>query len=164
MGNESSLHQNLRTIGAENWTRLLLALEKHPHAVSLDCSDAHGGRGCCSPVPASLLVSLCEEGRDPAIASLVAVIHDYNVRSVRTLWPLHNLELYAISRLQRPVAFTRYVGIMDKNVRAVSAPNETITLGIAEPLDLALHFLMCGGGRARTSVWGKLMGRGELVR
>jgi hypothetical protein len=65
---------------------------------------------------------------------------------------LHDLKLDAISLLQRSVAFTRNVGVMNENVRTVISPDKAVALGIYEPLHLALHLhIRCSQRYARAA-------------
>jgi len=70
---------------------------------------------------------------------LVVLEYDY-VSRLRAFLALNDIELYALAFLQIFVSFTNDSVVMDKNIFAFRALNETKTFGAIEPLNGALFF------------------------
>jgi hypothetical protein len=56
-----------------------------------------------------------------------------HVGSLRTLRSLHNFEIDGISFLQSTVPLANNGRIVNENIRAIVAPNESVPLGVIEP-------------------------------
>ena len=64
-----------------------------------------------------------------------------NIRGLRPFRALHDLKLYRISFLQRPVAITDDSRIMHEDIRTVFTADESVSFGIIEPFHSSLHFV-----------------------
>jgi hypothetical protein len=58
---------------------------------------------------------------------------------LRALFPFHNFEFDFLTLLQGAKAFARNVAVVDKDIRPIFLGNKAISLGIAEPFDLASY-------------------------
>jgi hypothetical protein len=61
-----------------------------------------------------------------------------NIGGLRAFLPLDDLKFDLIALLQAFVTFTGDGAIMDKYIRSIVAPKETVPLCVIEPLDCAL--------------------------
>ena len=82
-----------------------------------------------------------------------------DVRSLRSLLTLGDLELHLVAFLQALVSLRSDRAVVNEDVRSIGAPNETVAFRVIEPLDgsfqsfhtpLFLHILRGGPGRARS--------------
>src|SRR5207253_7933081 len=60
-----------------------------------------------------------------------------DVPRLRTLWAVDDLELDRLTLFQGPEAVATDRGVMHEDVAAALPFNETVALGVVEPLDLA---------------------------
>jgi hypothetical protein len=72
------------------------------------------------------------------VAALIFWAHNH-VGSLRAMCALHKLEFDYITFIQRCTAFPRYRRAMDKDIWAVTTPDEAISPSISEPLHFANH-------------------------
>jgi hypothetical protein len=97
-----------------------------------------GQENCISAVETdrSQAVQTQKTGAAAELGSIVAeeLAAFCDVRSLRSFLTLRDLELDLIALLQALVALRGYSAVVDKHIRSVVAPYESITLGIIEPL------------------------------
>ena len=62
-----------------------------------------------------------------------------DVPCLRTLWAVNDLEFDRLTLFQGPEAVATDRGVMDEDVAAALAFNETVALGVVEPLDLTCN-------------------------
>ena len=60
-----------------------------------------------------------------------------DVAGLRALWSVNDLEFYRLALLERPEAVSLDRREVDEDIAAPVALDESITLGVVEPLDLA---------------------------
>jgi hypothetical protein len=77
----------------------------------------------------------------PCAAYLLASFDLHDSGSLRSFGPLYNLEADTVSLLKCPIPVCNNLRIVDKDIRSVFTAYEPIALGVAEPLDLAFHFV-----------------------
>jgi hypothetical protein len=72
------------------------------------------------------------------VAALIFWAHNH-VGSLRAMCALHKLKFDYITFIQRCTTFPRYRRAMDKDIWAVTTPDEAISPSISEPLHFANH-------------------------
>jgi hypothetical protein len=77
-----------------------------------------------------------------------------DVRRLGSFRALHDLKLYRISFLERPVAIADDRGIMYEDIGPIITPYESVTFGIIEPLNCSLHFVSPLAGDQHFYSWG----------
>ena len=65
------------------------------------------------------------------------VSHSDNGIRLRTLLPLDDIELHIIALFQSLVAIQLNCRVVDENIRPVITSDESVALGVVEPLDFA---------------------------
>jgi hypothetical protein len=72
------------------------------------------------------------------VAALIFWAHNH-VGSLRAMCTLHKLKFDYITFIQRCTTFPRYRRAMDKDIWAITTPDEAISPSISEPLHFANH-------------------------
>jgi len=72
------------------------------------------------------------------VAALIFWAHNH-IGSLRAMRALHKLKLDYITFIQRCASFPCYGRAMDKDIWAVTTPDEAISPSISEPLHFANH-------------------------
>ena len=72
-------------------------------------------------------------------AVLAAFLYLLDIGSLRSFWPLHQLEPNPIPLLERPISISHNSGIVDEHIGPILTANKPKSFGVVEPFDPAFH-------------------------